>query len=457
MPFDKAEQNETNVARGSRKKKLTDTLIRNLKSDGKRQTLSDEICRGLTLRLGATSTKTWAYMGRDCHGKNRTVTIGRYPEMTLKAARETSDKLRQTFAEAQSLSHYLAAAIISDEITLLDLLIEAEQKFSPTKQIWKKRGKKSDASTARQVIATVFFEVLHRPAYELTAERISDLVHSYTPKSLERTGKTSANGQVSKALSYLRTVFNWASHRTPRFVKLGAGRKPKLILADLAVVYDPSIDDPTITGGRDRVLSVDELLCILPHLSLPKTSTLSWWQVDLRPIAQRFILLTLARREEIEAARWHDVNFDEKSWTKQVKGGHQVTHPLSQAAVDLLKSLPGYAHRKDSDYIFPNQDHGPLGNWDRSKLKLQEGSNIENWHRHDLRRTGATILSLFGIPPQVVDTLLSHKNPMSKVSVSPSLQSYAKLAKEMRGLPNPLRDAVEILADAISAIEARDL
>jgi integrase len=240
-------------------------------------------------------------------------------------------------------------------------------------------------------------------------------------------------------------------------MKLGAGRKPKLILADLSVVHDPSIDDPKITGERDRVLSVEELRCILPRLSLPETSSLSWWKVDLRPIAQRFILLTLARREEIEAARWGDVNFDEKSWTRQVKGGHRVTHPLSQAAVDLLESLPGSAHRKDDEFIFPNQDRGSLGNWNRSKIKLQGESNIENWHRHDLRRTSATILSLFGVPPQVIDTLLSHKNPMSKISVSPSLQSYAKLAKEIKGLPNPLRDAVEILADAISAIEIGNL
>jgi len=77
----------------------------------------------------------------------------------------------------------------------------------------------------------------------------------------------------------------------------------------------------------------------------------------------------------------------------------------------------------------------------------------KDWHRHDLRRTGATILTLFGIPPQVVDALLSHKNPFSKQAVSPALHSYAKLAKEMKGLPNPLRDAVETLAEVIRTIE----
>lgn len=159
----------------------------------------------------------------------------------------------------------------------------------------------------------------------------------------------------------------------------------------------------------------------------------------------------------MEAARWRDVDIEQQSWTKRVKGGHQVTHPLSDAAATLLKELPGFASREDDDLLFPNQELGPLGNWNRSKEKLQDVSNIENWHRHDLRRTGATILSLLGVPAQVVDTMLSHKNPFSKEAVSPALQSYAQLAKELKGLPNPLRDAVETLAEAIRAIELGNL
>lgn len=457
MPFDRTENEGKTARRKSRKERLTNQYVQNLKPTGERQTISDEVCQGLSLRLGASGTKTWSYMGRDCHGKNRTESFGRYPDVTLKAARWQADELRRVFASAEALESYLRPPAIEEKVTLLELLLEAEDRFSATTKIWQQRGKANDASTARQVITTVFGTVLHRPALELSAEKASALIQTYTPKSKDRTGKTTANGQASKALIYLRTVFNWASNRTPRFQKIGAGRTPALLLADLSVIHDPSIDDIMITGERDRVLSVAELGCILPHLRVPETTSLEWWKVDLRPIAQRFMLLTLARREEVEAARWKDVSFEEESWTKRVKGGNRVVHPLSNAAIAVLKSLPGYACRKDDELVFPNQELGPLGNWNRSKLKLQEISSIENWHRHDLRRTGATILVLLGVPAQVVDTLLSHKNPMSKEAVSPALQSYAKLAKEMRGLPNPLRDAVQTLAEAIRAIEAGEL
>lgn len=443
--------------RTSRKVKLTDIFARSLKPIGKRQTISDDVCQGLSLRVGAKGTKTWAYMGRDCFGKSRTVTIGRYPEVPLKAARQRADQLRGVFAVPESLAEHLKPKVVIDAVTLFQLLREAESKFSATKQIWRQRGKTSDVSTARQVITTVFGEMLHRPAIELTIEKASELVHSYTPKSKSRTGKTSANGQAAKALAYLRTVFNWASHRTPRFVKVGAGRNPQLLLADLVAVQDPSIDDPKITGERDRVLSVMELHCLLPHLTVPDTSSTDWWKVDLRPVAQKFILLTLARREEVEAARWPDVCFDECVWTKRVKGGREVTHPLSNSAINLLRSLPGFSNRGSDQLIFPNQELGPLGNWNRSKNMLQDLTDIENWHRHDLRRTGATILVLMGVPAEVVDTLLSHKNPMSKETVSPAIQSYVKLSKEMKGLPNLLRDAVETLAEAIGKIERGEI
>lgn len=453
MPFDRTEATGKTGHRKSRKGRLTNQYVQNLKPTGKRQTISDEVCQGLALRLGVSGTKSWSFMGRDCHGKSRTETIGRYPDITLKAARRKADQLRQVFTSPEALADYLEPPASVEEVTLLELLLEAEDRFRATKAIWQQRGKTNDASTARQVITTVFGPVLHRPAVELTAEKASALIQSYKPKSKSRTGKKTANGQASKALSYLRTVFNWASNRTPRFQKIGAGRFPALSLADLSVMHDPSIDDPTITGERDRVLSVGELRCILPHLTVPATASPQWWKVDLRPIAQRFILLTLARREEVEAARRGDVNFEERSWTKRVKGGNRVTHPLSDDAIALLKALPGFDCRQDGDLLFPNQAFGPLGNWNRSKSKLEEESSIENWHRHDLRRTGATILALLGVPMQVVDTTLSHKNPFSNEAVSPALQSYAKLAKEMKGLPNPLRDAVETLAEAIRAIE----
>ena len=42
--------------------------------------------------------------------------------------------------------------------------------------------------------------------------------------------------------------------------------------------------------------------------------------------------------------------------------------------------------------IFATLTGEPLGNWDRETKALQEASGNKGWTRHDLRRTGATML-----------------------------------------------------------------
>ncbi|MEC7257249.1 MAG: Arm DNA-binding domain-containing protein [Pseudomonadota bacterium] len=189
MPFDQTEGARKTAHRKSRKEHLTNQYVQNLKPTGKRQTISDAVCQGLALRLGVSGTKSWSFMSRDCHGKSRTETIGRYPDITLKAARQKADQLRQIFASPEALADYLTPPAIVEEITLLELLVEAEHRFSATRKIWQQRGKKSDASTARQVITTVFGVALHRPAVELTAEKASALVQSYTRAAASRDGR----------------------------------------------------------------------------------------------------------------------------------------------------------------------------------------------------------------------------------------------------------------------------
>jgi len=458
MPYNNDQQPSEQNTRTSREIDFTNQFLMNLKPSGKRVNYSDGRCQGLVLRLGISGTKSWAFIGRDCNGKNGTKTIGRYPDISLKEARAKADAIRASLASPESLAASKKAASEASEVTLLELILEAEKKFSETKKIWQPRGKKSDTSTARQVIGTVFGEMFDRRASELTAEKAAILIESYEPKRAEQTGKPTANGQAARALSYLRTVFNWASHRTPRFQKLNAGRMQKINLDDLSRVHDPSIDDPTLEKERKRVLSVPELKKVLPHLVVDTSEASDWLDVDMRPIAHRFILHTLARRHEVEQARKKDFDFEARTWTRRVKGGATITHPMSQAVMNLVLSLPGFDQKSPDDFVFHNREGGVLGNWDRCKDKLVEASGVDDWHRHDLRRTSATILRSFGVPSEIVDTLLSHVNPMAQESTSSAVQSYVDLANEIEGFPNLLRAAVEKLSDIIARIEdGRDL
>lgn len=196
-------------------------------------------------------------------------------------------------------------------------------------------------------------------------------------------------------------MFDWAAHRG-KFAKIGAGRGTKLATPLVHLVHDPSDSDPTIVGKRDRVLSVDEITAILPLLTYPAPAALQREEIaaedDYGPIATKFLFLTLARVGEVSAARWKEFNFRNGVWTRQVKDTRGegmpriVELPLSKTALDLLKSLPGYKTRDPEAYVFPNSAGGFQGNWDRISKLIQKVSGTKDWTRHDIRRTGATLL-----------------------------------------------------------------
>lgn len=59
--------------------------------------------------------------------------------------------------------------------------------------------------------------------------------------------------------------------------------------------------------------------------------------------ALRFTILTAARTEEVTGADWPEFDLKQKLWTipaGRMKGGRQHTVPLTQAALDILTSLP---------------------------------------------------------------------------------------------------------------------
>jgi len=208
------------------------------------------------------------------------------------------------------------------------------------------------------------------------------------------------------------------------------------------------------------VLLPEELGAILPHLIINDTGKNGWLDVDLRPIALRFILLTICRRCEVEDATWDQFDFHHNTWTRKVKSKGRVfivTHPLSNAAIKILQSLPTFREREQSLYVFSNRNGGKLNNWDRACDLIKTASKTSDWHRHDLRRTVSTILSKFGVSDAVKDTLLSHKNSFSRQNTSNAAAAYIHLGKLMKGIPDPLRDAVELISQIIQMIEQDNL
>nr|WP_319949446.1 integrase family protein [uncultured Shimia sp.] len=441
---------------------LTVMFIRNIKPTGKRFNYTDLKCPGLKVRVSAKGRITFAAMFRNKAGKYTTYTIGNYPDVSLSSARATANDLRKEVQILGMERPSVPAVAKVDDITLRELVVEVQPVFAKNKKSWRPRGGAESSAYTRNAIERVFAPLLDKPVETLTAEDFAMVANAYKPVRPLK-GKTTANGQVSRALSYLSPVLDWGAHRGRKFGKIGAGRPTRLNVAELRRIHDPASDDPTIKGKRERVLNAEEIAAIVPLLQYPAPEKIRRRNMlpknDFGPAAMRFLLLTLARREEVANARWQDIDFLNGVWVKpEVKDtsgeGRSQRLPLSQAALDFLKALPGYSKGDKKAFVFPNRDGGKLDNWNRITMQIQQGSKTSDWTRHDLRRTGSTLLEELQVPIQTIDEILDHTDRFAKTGVSKSASHYMIVTRIMNDTVDPKVAALTKLGDALDNIVA---
>ncbi len=94
--------------------------------------------------------------------------------------------------------------------------------------------------------------------------------------------------------------------------------------------------------------------------------------------------------------------------------------------------------------IFATRTGARLLNWDRETKAIQETSNTTDWTRHDLRRTGATMLGDMGEMPDIIEAALNHVAIHSVLAATYNRSRYRP----------QVAMALQRLADALDGIEA---
>jgi integrase len=183
--------------------------------------------------------------------------------------------------------------------------------------------------------------------------------------------------------------------------------------------------------NRDqRVLSRDELARLLPVLRGASGAY---------GAAFEFLLLTCCRRGEAAAAVWRDIDFDRREWRLPVtKNGQEHVVPLSAQAIALLRArMP--ANPDPDGFVFVTTTGGKLGDWHGATKQFMAASNTEGWHRHDLRRSSATMMGEMGIEPHVVEAALGHVALHSQLaSVYNRARYRPQVAEALQSLANAL-------------------
>lgn len=131
--------------------------------------------------------------------------------------------------------------------------------------------------------------------------------------------------------------------------------------------------------------------------------------------ALEFAILNASRSAEIRLATWKEINFKEKLWiipAQRMKKGKEHRVPLTDSALEILKSLEGYQlseeARKDL-FIFPAiKKNTPLSDMSMSKaLKVMgQGAYTQHGFRSSFRDWAAEVVQY---PREVIEHAIAHK------------------------------------------------
>jgi integrase len=140
----------------------------------------------------------------------------------------------------------------------------------------------------------------------------------------------------------------------------------------------------------------------------------------------RLLLLTGARREEVAALDWSELDRTARVWTLPTgrsKNDVAACQPLSELAVAELDQLAtrfgigrGWPSR---GLVLSTTGYSPISGYSGAKARLDKivvgllteqdtPRDMESWRLHDLRRTVATGLQRLGVRFEVTEAVLNH-------------------------------------------------
>ena len=398
---------------------LTAAALRNLKPKEKGYSyFPDGGCPGLRLRASAQGRYTWILSCRDQAGQVRSITLGDYGgvgSLGLAEARERARRERQRLKDGQDIIKERRAARIAyqarESAATLRLLLEQYETHVVIER--QKKGEARSWSEAKRAIHSVLARFLDPPLSELTAPMLQHMLDSWPSKA--RAGAT---------VRFVRPILKWGVRR-----------------GHVAPGIAEQLQQPEgANTRRQRVLTEQEISSIWRQLE------------DSDPYGRAFkwLFWTCCRKSEMTRARWQDLDLERREWTipaKHSKNGREHVIPLPTQAVEALQERQPVA--SPDALAFPNRSGGELSNWDRATKRLQSASDTSGWHRHDIRRTSATLLGDLGTPPHIIECVLNHA--LATSSDGSLISSVARTYNTSR-YKQEHAAALQILSDKIDRI-----
>jgi integrase len=378
---------------------LTDTRIKTAKPQAKLYKLTDE--RGLHLSVYPNASKLWQMRYRT-EGKERTASLGRYPEVSLAEAREKRDQMRKLIAKGVDPVQSQKAAKEAKKLAQTNSFEAVARTWF---EGWKDaRSPRHAEYVIRRLEADVFPVIGSRPVSEIQAPELVKMM-----KAIQRRG---ALDIAKRCYQMTGQVFRYAiAHGI-------AERNP-------AGDIKPSDILPSRRQTNYARVEAKELPSLLRAIE-------AYQGTPVTRLAMKLMTLTFVRTSELIGARWAEFDLQAGQWripAERMKMRIEHIVPLSLQVIQILQILHGITGH--SELLFPGErDHGkPMSN--NTILKAIERMGYKGrMTGHGFRGLASTVLHEQGFDHAHIDLQLAHQE-RNAVSAAYNHATYLKQRTKM--------------------------
>lgn len=404
---------------------LSDKAVRNAKPAEREYLLADG--GGLFLRVRPTGAKDWLLV-YSFAGSRRKLGLGSLESIPLAAARSEAAKARESIK--QQIDPQVQRKLRQAEQEAQRKILEAAQARQTVKDLFDRwaevdlvRRKDGGKEIRRMFEKDVLPKLGSLAVEDIKKGHITSVTDPLLARGVNRMAKV--------IFSLMRQMFRFAVDRD-------------FIAADpTASIRKVKIGGPEVE--RDRVLSEAEIRALcqqLPRAGLMPTTEAAVW----------IALSTLCRIGELLNARWCDLDLDNHLWRiPDTKNGKPHIVHLSDFAVGhfrKVKELNGnetwiYPSRDGKEAVSSKTITKQLGDRQRAKAPMKRRSKSVGtltlpggkWGPHDLRRTGATLMTRLGVLPEVAERCLNHveENRMKRIYQRHTYETEMRAAWQVLG------------------------
>ena len=355
---------------------LTDTSVKNLKA--KEKTYKSFDSKGLYLEITPKGAKRWRFKYRFMK-KEKLLSLGLYPEVSLKKARSRRDEFRVLLADGVDPSEHRKA----EKNGLFD---EALNTFESVGREWHSKFSSTWVDShsnriLRRLEKDIFPWLGAKPIASLSPQ---DVLHC-----VQRIENRGAIESAHRALQNCSQIFRYG---------VATGNLQRDPTPDLRGALAPSkgshfaaITEPHAVGELLRAIDAFQGTFIIKS-------------------ALQFAPLVFVRPGELRTAKWEDIDFSTREWRYLVsKTETEHIVPLSEQALGILKEIRPITG--NGLYVFPSlrSKQRPMSENTILAALRRMGYAKEEMSGHGFRAMARTILDeVLEFPPHLIEHQLAH-------------------------------------------------